>query len=512
MVCSADQLATSAGLWALARGGNAVDAAIATNAAIAVTGPHMCGMGGDLLALVHDGATVHALNSSGRAGSGASADRLRAEGFISMPFRHDVRVVTVPGCVDGWCALHARFGRLGLEELFAPAIRLAEDGFPASAELVAALSGLDERGRRSMVELVSQAIRPGAVVHRPGMAAALRAVAAGGRDAFYGGSFGSGLQAMGGDWYADEDFAGPIADWVTPLEAEVWGHRLSTIPPNSQGYLTLSGALIAADLDLPDDTADPRWAHLLIESAVAAGFDRPDALYDGADGPSLLAAARLDPRRETIDPTRASNRWMPSQRGDTTYLCAVDGDRMGVSLIQSNASNLGSYLIEPSTGINLHNRGLGFNLIAGHPAELAPGRRPPHTLCPSLVSRPDGSLMATVGTMGGDAQPQIQLQVLARLLRHSQTPAQAIFSGRWSLQGPETGFDTWTAPQAPTVLVEGHAPEPWSSALAAMGHRIERTRAYDSEFGHAHVIVNEPSGFLAGTADPRTGAGSCAGL
>lgn len=511
MVASADQVATNAGLWALARGGNAVDAAIATNAAIGVAGPHMCGMGGDLFALIHDGDEVLALNASGRAGSGASADELRAEGMTEMPFRHDVRVVTVPGCVDGWVELHRRLGRMPLAEVLTPAIGLAEQGFAASAELLDALGGLDARGREAFAELVGQATREGARVTRPGLGRALRDIAEGGRDAFYLGDFGNGLRALGGDWYAAEDFSTPGATWGEPLSADVWGRRVHTIPPNSQGYLTLSALLIAAGLDLPVDADDAQWAHLLVESATAAGFDRPTVLSEDADGRELLSSARLDPRRAAIDPQRASGRWAPGRGGDTTYLCAVDGDRMGVSLIQSNASNLGSWLVEPSTGINLHNRGLGFNLVPGHPAELAPGRRPPHTLCPALITHPDGSLAAVVGTMGGDAQPQILLQVITRLLR-GQSPAEAIFSGRWALQGPETGFDTWTAPSGPIVTVEGHAPAGWTDALAARGHRVDRYGSYHSDFGHAHCIVVEDSGLLAGAADPRTGVGSCAGL
>ncbi|MEO7398718.1 MAG: gamma-glutamyltransferase, partial [Ilumatobacteraceae bacterium] len=160
MVASADQLATQAGMSIVARGGNAVDVAIATNAALAVTAPHLCGMGGDLFALVHTGGrggTVHALNGSGRAGAGSDAAGLRAGGRTSMPFRHDIRSVTVPGCVDGWCALHERFASLGLAEVLAPAIRLAEEGFPASPLLVGSVATLDEGGRDELAEIVAQA-------------------------------------------------------------------------------------------------------------------------------------------------------------------------------------------------------------------------------------------------------------------------------------------------------------------------------------------------------------------
>ncbi len=182
-----------------------------------------------------------------------------------------------------------------------------------------------------------------------------------------------------------------------------------------------------------------------------------------------------------------------------------------MSLIQSNASGFGSHLIEPNTGINLHNRGIGFNLVEGHPAEFGPGRRPPHTLSPALATR-SGRLASVFGTMGGDAQPQILLQIAARLFRHGQSPATAIDAARWILHGPDTGFDTWTGAGGPLVHVEGHAPGDWVDALARRGHRSEERPAWDSGFGHAHAIVVEPAGMFAGAADPRTVVGSAAGL
>jgi gamma-glutamyltranspeptidase / glutathione hydrolase len=197
--------------------------------------------------------------------------------------------------------------------------------------------------------------------------------------------------------------------------------------------------------------------------------------------------------------------------GDTTYLCAVDGDRMAVSLIQSNAAGFGSWLVEPATGINLHNRGLGFSLRPGHPAEFGPGRRPPHTLAPLLVTDQRGAATATLGTMGGDAQPQVLVQLLARLLVHRQGPAAAIASGRWALRGERTGFDTWTTVGGPTLAVEGHAPAAWDDGLAARGHTVARTPPFDGGFGHAHVILVEASGMLASAADPRARIASAAG-
>jgi gamma-glutamyltranspeptidase/glutathione hydrolase len=523
MVASADQLATSAGLEIFARGGNAVDAAIATNAAIAVTGPHLCGIGGDLFALIHidDPAApetpgeTFALNASGRAGSGADPDALRAEGFTDMPFKLDVRSVTVPGCIDGWIALHDRFGSLPLDQILAPARRLAAEGFPASPLLVGSLRRLDAASRENLGELAGQATSTGAVVRRPGAALVLAALPISGRDGFYLGSFGDGLLELGNGLFSADDLGTVQADWVDPLSTEAFGVGLHTIGPNSQGYLTLAASRLAERLDLPDDPDGPdseRWAHLLIEAAAAAGFDRPDALHEHADGDELLAT--IDRRLDLVGLESASRRWAPGSDGDTTYLCTAgidrDGRRIGVSLIQSNASGFGSHLVEPSTGINLHNRGIGFNLIAGHPAEFGAGRRPPHTLAPALATR-NGRLASVFGTMGGDAQPQILLQIAARLFRHGQSPAAAIDAARWILHGPDTGFDTWTGAGGPLVHVEGHAPTDWVDALAQRGHRAERRPAWDSGFGHAHAIVVEPTGMFAGAADPRTVVGSAAG-
>ena len=506
LVASADQLASRAGDAIFVLGGNAVDAAIATNAAIAVTGPHLCGMGGDLFALVHTGSEVVALNSSGRAGSGADADALRADGHTVMPFHHDIRSVTVPGCVDGWIALHDRFGSLPLATVLAPAIDLAEQGFPAGPLLVGSVARLDNAGREQLHELATQATRSGAPVRRPGAARALRAIADQGRDGFYGGAFGEGLLALGNGWYSPDDLAASSADWVDPLSASMFGVDVHTIGPNSQGYLTLAGGVAAEPLDLPEPD-DERWAHLLIEAAKLAGYDRPRVLHEHADGDALVEAVRR--RRHLVDTERASTYQAPASAGDTTYLCTAESGGLAVSLIQSNASGFGCWLTEPNTGINLHNRGLGFSLEPGHPAELAPGRRPPHTLSPALATH-GGDLVAVFGTMGGDAQPQILLQIAARLFLHGQSPAEAINSARWALAGPETGFDTWSDLDRQRVEVEGHAPESWESGLVARGHRVSRLPAYDSAFGHAHAIVRDERG-LSGAADPRCRIGAAIG-
>ena len=318
---------------------------------------------------------------------------------------------------------------------------------------------------------------------------------------------------LGGGLFTEDDLAQVQADWQTPLSTDAFGATLHTIGPNSQGYLALGSARLASQLELPADPDDEAWAHLLIEAATAAGRDRPHQLHEHADGVELLDI--IDGRIDEIDTDRRSDRWAPGRDGDTTYLCTAgrnrDGREMAVSLIQSNASGFGSHLVEPNTGINLHNRGIGFSLEPGHPAEFGPGRRPPHTLLPMAATRDDASLAGVFGTMGGDAQPQIMLQLLARLLHHRQTPARAIGAGRWRLTGDSNGFDTWTGAAGPGIAIEGHAPAEWASELAARGHRAATTPEWDSGFGHACAIMAGRDGMWAGSSDPRSVVGSCAG-
>ena len=507
MVCSIDRRASVAGIRMLAGGGNAVDAAVATAAVLAVIAPNTCGMGGDMFALVGTGAGAPlCLNASGRAPSGASAERLRAEGHSRMPRQGHPAAVTVPGCVDGWLALHARFGVMNLPEVLGAAHAFAADGFAASADLAAAAA--DVAGVVGNTDIPAD-LRGGATVRRPGSARALEAIAAGGRDAFYGGEFGDGLLGLADGLFSREDLAAPAADWVEPATVEAWGHRIWTVPPNSQGYLVLAAAALADGLDLPADPDDPDWAHWLIEAARAVGSFRPAELSDTADVSELLDPARIDGlrRRVLAGDTPVTP---PVDGGDTTYLCTADG-RLAVSLIQSNAQGFGSLLVAGGTGIFLHNRGLGFSLDPAHPACIAPGRRPPHTLSPALVSTLDGRDRAVLGTMGGDAQPQVVLQMLARLLHCGQTPAEILGAGRWVLLGPDA-FSTWTPGWRPPVALEPHAPAAWAESLAARGHAVGGIGENPKFGGHAHLIDVGGDGTLSGAAEPRVTLAAAVGI
>lgn len=556
MVASIDMTASGAGVALMREGGNAVDAAVGASAVLAVVAQHTCGMGGDLWALVHfdSGVPPAALNASGRAGSGSSAEALRAAGRTTMPFRYvpgaAPAAVTVPGCVDGWVELHGRFGALPLAVVLAPAIDAARHGFALSegcAAGVAELAGVAHADDYTAAGSPSGMPAPGTVVRRPGVADALEQIASGGREAFYRGAFGADLLALGDGLFTPDDLARTQAEWVEPISVRAWGHDVFTTPPNSQGYAILASAWLAEQmaerLALPADTSDPRWVHLLAEAAKQAAHDRPDVLFDGADAAELLAASRLEAQLDALaasgdlaasdvstpgEPSEAARRSLSAD--DTCYLAAVDSNRTGVSLITSNAAGWGARLFTPTHRVSLHNRGIGFNLVPGHAAELAPGRRPPHTLAPALVRRPDGELAAVLGTMGGDAQPQVVLQLLARLLVARQSPAAAVAAPRWRWAVPDAGgFGTWSDPSRLQLLLETHDDQALASvdvahlldALRALGHDAQPAAPFDSSFGHAHVIkVGSRSpdrsdaaavGPLEGASDPRATGSAIAG-
>jgi gamma-glutamyltranspeptidase/glutathione hydrolase len=510
MVTTVDGLATGAGIAMLRAGGTAVDAALAANAVLAVTAQPMCGAGGDLFALVHEpGRAPRALDASGRAGAGADLERLQADGNAQMPAHGDIRSVTVPGCVDGWCELHGRYGALSLGDVLAPAIGYARDGFPASSLLADSARALGPVPHR---DDFAGDLRAGDLVRRPGLGRALEAIAREGRTGWYEGDFGRALVEVSRGEFTPDDMRERHARWVEPLTVRAWEHDIWTTPPPSQGYLTLAAAWIAQQLPLPSDPDAPRWAHLLVEAIKQAGHDRAAVLHELADGDALVAPERLAPRRAAIEERRAAQLDMAVASGDTIHLAVADRDGLWVSLTQSNCGDFGAHIAVPGTGVFLHNRGTGFSTVAGHPAAYGPGRRPPHTLCPTLVTGPDGGPRFTVGTMGADAQPMIQLQILARLLHAGQDPATAVAAGRWVLGGPsDEPFAVWRDPARIRVKVEGHAPDAWNVDLEARGHTVEPIEPFAYIAGHAHVLACDGE-TLAGAADPRAPGALAAGL
>ncbi|MGH8914197.1 MAG: gamma-glutamyltransferase family protein, partial [Acidimicrobiia bacterium] len=427
----------------LRAGGNAVDAAIAATAAQGVVAPETCGIGGDLFALVHrPGWDVpRALNSSGRSGTKADPEQLRQTGRTDIPRDHPLSV-TAPGCVDGWSALSAELGNLDLAQCLAPAIGLATDGFEVSAEQAEAFQAsapmYSQHPAVHEFYPEGEPVTRGDMVQRLPLAATLRAIAEDGRDAFYRGSAADDIVDALGGIITPEDLALPHANWVSPISCDVAGLAAWTIPPNSQGYLGLATLAVFEMLDPPSDPADPLWWHLLIEAFRSLAWERDDLVADPDHAPLpadlLLDRPRLARAASTVDRHRAGV-WpkdMGSESG-TAYLCVVDDDGMSVSIIQSNYYGTGSAFGAANSGFLLHNRGGGFSLTPGHPNELLPGKRPLHTLSPTIwTSGQDPKWV--IGTRGGAVQPQLVAQVAARAVLARQSLEEAQMAPRWTAE------------------------------------------------------------------------------
>lgn len=498
------ELSTLAAMEIYACGGNAADAAIAANAVQGVVAPETCGVGGDLFALVLDprDSAPRALNASGRAGSGVDAATLRSKGFRTIPYDHPYSV-TIPGCVDGWAALNARFGSLDLPALLAPAIRYARHGFPISEEFA---RSLDRRRNQLEAQVPSWfGHHEGDRLLRPDLAATLQAVAEGGREAFYTDRAGRAIVDAVEGAITPEDLDRPQAEWVSPVQLDVFGRTGWTVPPNSQGYLTLAAAWLFAHTNPPTDPDDPEYVHLQIEAYRAVGWERDDLVADPATTPlnpeQLLAPERLGDRLAKISRSRTTAWPAPKPApGGTAYLAFLDESGMGVSLIQSNFTGFGAGIAARGAGFLLQNRGAGFDLRPGHPNELRPGRRPLHTLSPSLWTR-DGRLDTVLGTRGGHYQPQLLLQMAAHLFHAGLSPGEAQYRPRWVL----------TDTAGPSVIrVEDRTSSAVVQELLRRGHVVGQAESFEPGWGPVSVIRTDDRDLRIGAADPRVGTAKAA--
>ncbi len=496
-------LATDAAIATLRRGGNGVDAAVVANAVLGVVQPTTCGIGGDLFALIHQpgSRTPLALNASGRAGGGTDAAALRGSGLDSIPLRHPA-TVTVPGCVDGWFALHARFGSMSMSDLLAPAIGHARDGFRASVELADALRRIQPllADRPSAAGLYPGGEPPavGTRLRRPDLAATLEGIAADGRDGFYAGPVARGIAEATGGIITPADLAVTQAEWTAPMSADVFGKTAWTIPPNSQGYLVLAAAMIFERLDPVRDPQQAPFHHAAIEAYRAVAWERDEILSDPDTSAmpvhELVDPDRLAQRAASIHPDRVTP-WPAAHAmpGGTAYLTVLDADGMGVSLIQSNFHGIGSGLDAGPTGVFLHNRGAGFNLRPGHPNEWTPGRRPRHTLAPTLWTAGE-KLDMLLGTRGGIHQPQLLLHA-AVLRYHAGLDGAAVQEfPRWTIR------DIAPAKQSQIAVETGF---PAVDALQALGHRVRHSDE-PRMVGWGPISMIDAAGATpSGYADPR---------
>jgi gamma-glutamyltranspeptidase/glutathione hydrolase len=500
---SPHHLASQAGIDILDGGGNAVDAAIAVNAVLSVVLPDTCGPGGDLFALVHrpNDETPSVLNASGRAGSGTTSDDLRDEGLGTIPTRGR-ESITIPGCVDGWEALVAEHGTLPLTDLLAPAIGIARDGFAVSGELAGSfvrLHGLiGDQSSAAPFYPNGEPAEPGSTITRPRLGDTLEAIADGGRSAFYEGPVGEAIVEATDGSITVEDLSNRQAEWFTPLSKEIFGRSAWTAPPNSQGYLTLAALRVFEMLDPPNDPNDPLYQHLLIEAYRSLAWNREDVAVDPAfietAGADLLSDDRLGRSAASISRDRAGRWPMPHPSpGGTAHMAVRDSRGMGISLIQSNFWGIGSGISAGATGVFLHNRGAGFNLIPGHPNEYATGKRPLHTLSPTLWT--DGThLDLLLGTRGGDQQPQFLAQFAASFYHADNCSNDSQDLPRWNMEQPEPGTDS-------VVEFESRTAPSTIQGLVDRGHTVHLVGTHEQAWGPVSAI--DCGRELKGSADPR---------
>lgn len=498
-VATSQPLAAQAGLRVLADGGSAADAAIATAACLTVVEPCSNGLGSDAFALVWDSGELHGLNASGRSAATLSAADLRAKGWTNVPLR-GWESVTVPGAVAGWADLHDRFGRLGFERLLQPAIEAAEEGFIVSPVVAESWQrsarivqpGLDDAAHAEWWRAFTRDGRPpqaGELWRNPQQAATLRALATSkGRD-LYEGELARrlvGFAEQTGGQLTAADLAAQRSQWVAPISARYRGYDVWEIPPSGQGIAALMALQMLDDFDAPTDPMSPDWWHLSIEAMKLALTDAHAHVAD-PDQMRVSAADLLRPgyaasRRGLIQATASDPMAGMRASSDTVYVATSDASGQQVSFIQSNFLQFGSHIVVPDTGIALQNRGSGFSLVAGHPNELAGGKRPFHTIIPGFLTR-DGDPIGPFGVMGGHMQPQGHLQVLSHTIDGHDDPQSALDHPRW----------LWDAGR--TLKVERHVPQHLVDELRRRGHDVV-VGDDTALFGRGQIIWRTEAGYV----------------
>lgn len=520
MVATSHPLAAQVGLDVLKRGGNAVDAAVATSAAMGLMEPTSCGIGGDLYAIVWDAKAqkLYGLNASGRAPGKATLAYFKEKKLADIPTSGPLSW-SVPGCVDGWDQLRARFGTMGFKQLLAPSIEYAETGVPVP-EVIAghwkSVAKMKDPGmRETFLIRDGDARRPpnaGEVFKNRSLAHSYRMIAADGRDAFYKGQLARELVAFSdkvGGLFAPKDFADHTSEWVEPVKTTYRGYDVWEIPPPGQGIAALQmlNTLEPHDLKTMGPESPDYW-HLLVEAKKLAFADRAKFYADPAFARvpvnELISKEYAATRAKLIDPKKALAD-VPAgdpklSTSETIYLTVVDKDRNCVSLIQSNYAGFGSGLSAPGTGFGIQNRGCLFSLDANHANKLEPGKRPFHTIIPALVTK-GGKPWLTFGVMGGDMQPQGHAQVLVNLIDFGMSVQAAGESPRVEHVGSATPTGTAGQPNGGTVRAEAGIPDAVVKELERRGHAVERVRANGG--GYQGILIDPKTGVLHGGSEAR---------
>jgi gamma-glutamyltranspeptidase / glutathione hydrolase len=510
-------LATLAGIETLKRGGSAVDATIAVNACLGLLEPTASGIGGDCYAMIWDpkAGKVQGLAGSGGSPRGLSLETVRAKAVNGALPPLGAISVSVPGTVDGWWMMHQRYGKLKWEALFEPAIHYAEQGVPvpdmiafyirrALANFRKPGSGVEETDNAMRIwGLGGDGPRPGSVLRNPDLARTYRAIARGGRDAYYKGEIAETIDAYFrriGGWLRKEDLAAHRGEWIEPHVTDYRGVGVHALGANTQGIATLQMLNILEHFDLAGaGFQSPLSIHLQIEAKRLAYEDRAryyaDPHFARVPVEWLISKEYAAERAKLIRPDRILTPVYPGQapsRGDTTYFSVADADGMMVSMIQSNFRGMGSGLVADGLGFMFQDRGQLFSLKDGHPNLYAPGKRPFQTIIPGFATR-GGQPWMSFGVMGGDMQPQGQTQIIVNRRDYGLEIQAAGDSPRWHHEGSSQsmGEDDRSLPANGLLRLESGVPEATKKALAAMGWTIGGS---DGGFGRYECIEHRMDG------------------
>ena len=524
MVATSQPLATGIGLDVLQRGGSAVDAAIAANAALGLMEPTGCGIGGDLFAIVWEAGAgrLHGLNASGRSPRALTLERFLRDGYTTIPARGPLSV-SVPGAVDGWFELHARFGRLPMHVLLAPSIEYARTGFPVTEVIAASWSTDaaelgDAPGFATVFMPGGRAPEAGETFVNAPLASAYELIATDGREAFYHGAIGAALvdhlRDVGG-FVAREDLAAHRSEWVDAVSSTYRGWRVYELPPNGQGIAVLQMLNILEGFDL----GSLRWGsdehlHLLIEAKKLAFEDRArfyaDREFAKVPVTELVSKQYATARRALLDPRRAltaPGHGDPAalRAGDTIYLSTADSAGNMVSLIQSNYLGFGSGVTVERFGFGLQSRGASFALEEGHPNVYEPGKRPFHTIIPAFATRDDGNgahrTLLSFGVMGAAMQPQGQVQVFSNLVDFGMNLQEAGDAARVRHEGSSEPVGGATMHDGGVVHLESGFNAAARKGLRARGHRLEPP---SGGFGGYQAILRDlEAGVYFGASESR---------
>jgi gamma-glutamyltranspeptidase/glutathione hydrolase len=523
IVAASHPMAAQVGLDVLKKGGNAIDAAIATSAAMGLMEPMSCGIGGDLFAIVWDAKTnkLYGLNANGRAPLKSSRQFFKDKGLSEIPERGPLSW-SVPGCVDGWDQLRQKFGTRTFQELLEPSITYAVDGVPVP-EVIAGYWRASERSLArdedaAKVYLVAgptgglRAPRTGEVFKNPRLAECYRLIASEGRDAFYKGDIAKKLVAFSekrGGLFSMEDFTRHTSEWVDPVKTSYRGHDIWELPPPGQGIAALQmlNLLEPHDLKKLGPTSTDFW-HLMIETKKLAYADRAkyytDPQFAKVPVSELISKEYAAERGKLFDPMKALAEVPAGDaklgKADTIYLCVVDKDRNCVSLIQSNYFGFGSGLASADLGFAIQNRGTLFALDEKHANRLEPGKRPFHTIIPAMATK-NGKPWFTFGVMGGDMQPQGHVQVLVNLIDFGMNVQEAGEAPRIEHIGSATPTGLPAKAKGGTVRAEAGIPDAVVKELATRGHLVERVRVNGG--GYQGILIDPITGMLQGGTEAR---------